>query len=120
MAKFAFMINSAPGDPAPIANNLEYASNLDSGGHEVAVFFDGQGTQWIPELEGDTDSVALEYYEDVRDRGLVGGACGYCASFFEVDDEIEQAGIALDGGVENHGPDISQLANEGYQLINVG
>jgi hypothetical protein len=64
--------------------------------------------------------VALEYYEDVRDRGLVGGACGYCASFFKVDDEIEQAGIALDGGVENHGPDISQLANEGYQLINVG
>ena len=39
---------------------------------------------------------------------------------FEVDDEIELAGIALDGGVENHGPDVSQLADEGYQLINVG
>jgi hypothetical protein len=39
---------------------------------------------------------------------------------FEVDDEIERAGIALDGGVENHGPDVSQLADEGYQLINVG
>ena len=44
MAKFASVINSAPGDPAPMANNLEYASNLDDGGYEVAVFFDGQGT----------------------------------------------------------------------------
>ncbi|PSP75496.1 hypothetical protein BRC86_03005 [Halobacteriales archaeon QS_3_64_16] len=90
MAKFAFMINSAPGDPAPLANNLEYASNLDEGGHEVAVFFDGQGTQWISELEGNTDSVALEYYDDVRDRGLIGGACGFCASFFEVDEEARR------------------------------
>jgi predicted peroxiredoxin len=81
MAKFASVINSAPGDPAPMANNLEYASNLDDGGYEVAVFFDGQGTQWIPELEGDTDSVALEYYTEVRGRGLIGEAYGYCTSF---------------------------------------
>ena len=117
--KYAFLINTAPDDPAPTANNLEYARDLDEGGHDVVVFFDGQATQWVPELEADHENLVYEYYAAVRERGLVGGACGYCASFFEVDDDIEAAGIALDGGTEEHGPDVAELADEGYQLINV-
>lgn len=120
MAKFAFLVNSPLDQSGPIANNLEYASQLDEAGHEVVVFFDGQATQWIDELEGDTESVVADYYADVKERGLISGACGYCASFFEVDDTVESAGIALDGGADEHGPDVAGLVEDGYQLINVG
>ncbi|MFB6118268.1 DsrE family protein [Halosegnis sp.] len=127
MGKYAFLINSPPDNPGPIANNLEYARNLDEAGHEVTVFFDGQGTQWIPEAEENPDSVVGDYYHEAKRRGLIDGACGHCAAFFEIDDDIEAAGVALDGGVEgaegpgdHHGPDVAALAEAGYELINVG
>lgn len=128
MSKFAFLVNSPPGNPGPVANNLEYARNLDEAGHDVVVYFDGQATQWIPEAEDDPDGVVHEYYQEARERGLIAGACGYCASFFEIDDTIEEAGIALDGGAvegasgpgDHHGPDVAALVEQDYQLINVG
>lgn len=128
MGKYAFLINSPPGDPGPVANNLEYARDLDEAGHDVVVFFDGQGTQWIPEAEENPDGVVNDYYAEAKKRGLIDGACGYCANFFEIDDEIEAAGIALDGGPESgaegpgdhHGPDVAALVEQGYELINVG
>ena len=71
--KYAFLIDSSLEEPAPLTNTLEYARKLDDAGHDVVVFFDGEATQWIPELEGDEDRLADEVYADVRDRGLVGG-----------------------------------------------
>jgi len=128
MAKFGFLINSPPGSPGPVANNLEYARDLDDAGHDVVVYFDGQGTQRIPAAEDDPDGVVNEYYMEAKERDLIGGACGYCAAFFEIDDTIDEAGIALDGGEtaeasgpgDHHGPDVSALVEDGHQLINVG
>lgn len=122
MDKFAFLINAKTDEPGPTANNLGYANRLDEAGHEVVVFFDGQGTHWIPKLEEETDHVVHGFYQEARDRGLVTGACGFCSAYFEIDDEIEAAGIALDGGLEEgeHGPDVPQLVEDGYDLINVG
>jgi len=62
----------------------------------------------------------FDYYQEALERGLIDGACGFCANFFEVDDEVEAAGIALDGGADEHGPDIAGLVEDGYQIINVG
>jgi len=45
------------------------------------IFFDGEATRWIPELEADADLLPHDLYADVRERGLVGGACGFCALF---------------------------------------
>lgn len=128
MSKFAFLINSPPDNPGPVANNLEYARNLDDAGHDVVVYFDGQGTQWIPEGEENSDGVVYDYYQEAKERDLIAGACGYCAAFFEIDDTVEAAGIALDGGSfetedgpgDHHGPDVAALVEEGYDLINVG
>lgn len=128
MSKYAFLMNAKPDEPGPTANNLQYACALDKAGHDVAVYFDGQATQWIAELEGEGDSVVSSYYAEAKDRGLIDGACGYCSAFFEVDDTIEAAGIDLKGeAVEDqhgpgdyHGPDVARLVDEGYDLINVG
>lgn len=128
MGKYAFLVNAKPDEPGPTANNLQYACALDEAGHDVSVYFDGQATQWIPELEDDTENVVHEYYHDAKDRGLIQGACGYCSGFFEVDDRIQDAGIDLEGEfVEDdsgpgahHGPDVANLVDDGYELINVG
>jgi hypothetical protein len=49
-----------------------------------------------------------------------GGACGFCASFFEVDRAIEKVEITIDGDAAEHGPDVGQLAEQGYQLLTIG
>jgi hypothetical protein len=118
--KYAFLINSSLKEPAPLANTLEYARKLDDVGHDVVVYFDGEATQWIPELEADADLLPHEGYVDLRERGLVGGACGFCASFFEVDRAIEKVDVTIDGSSTEHGPDVAQLAEQGYQLLTVG
>jgi hypothetical protein len=120
MSKYAFLINSSLDDPAPLTNTLEYARKLDDADHEVIVFFDGEATQWIPELESNEDLLPGEIYAEVRERGLIGGACGFCASFFEADRAIEKVEITLDGSAAEHGPDVGQLADQGYQLLTVG
>ena len=120
MSRYAFLINSSLDDPAPLANALEYARKLDEAGHEVVVFFDGEATQWIPEPESNEDRLPSDAYAAVRERGLVGGACGFCASFFEVDRAIEKVEITLDGDATEHGPDVGQLAAQDYQLLTVG
>jgi hypothetical protein len=120
MSKYAFLINSSLDEPAPLANTLEYARKLDDAGHDVVVFFDGAATQWIPELETNEDLLPHDAYADVRARGLIGGACGFCASFFEVDRAIEKVEITIDGDAAEHGPDVGQLAEQGYQLLTIG
>ena len=120
MSRYAFLIDSSLEEPAPLTNTLEYARKLDEAGHDVVVFFDGEATQWIPELEADADLLPHDVYADVRERGLVGGACGFCASFFEVDRAIEKVEITLDGSSAEHGPDVAQLAEQVYQLLTVG
>lgn len=64
-------MNSKPDEPGPTANNLQYACASDEAGHDVAVYFDGQATQGIPELEEETENVVYEYYKDAKDRGLI-------------------------------------------------
>lgn len=72
------------------------------------------------ELEENPDRLPDGLYAEVRDWGLIGGACGYCASVFDVERAIEKVGIALDGNSAEHGPDIGQLADQGYQINTVG
>jgi hypothetical protein len=65
---------------------------------------------------------------EAKERGLIAGACGYCAAFFEIDDTIDQVGIALNCEATDdattsgdyHGPDVASLVADGYGLINVG
>lgn len=120
MAKYAVLVNADTEQVGPAANGLEYALDLAENGHQVEVFFDGAATQWIPELEGNEKHPVYDYYEQAREQGLVGGACGYCATSFGVYDEVEEAGVEPLGGQENHGPHVGDLVDEGYELLTVG
>lgn len=120
MAKYAVLVNSGTDDVGPTANALEYALNLDEGGHEAAIYFDGEATQWIGELAENPDHPVNDYLTQADERGLVGGVCGYCASAFGAYQDVLEQGVEAIGGEDEHGPDVSELVDDGYQLLTVG
>lgn len=120
MSKYALLLNASTDDVGPAANGLEYALDLDDAGHEVEVFFDGEATQWPGTLEETPDHPVNNYYEEVDDRGLVGGACGFCANAFDAVEGCEAAGVDLLGGSDEHAPDVGELTEDDYELLTVG
>lgn len=118
--KYAVLINSDTEEVGQTANGLEYALDLYEGGNDVSVFFDGSATQWISELNENPDHPVNDYYEEALEEGLVGGVCGYCADAFGAYEDAEEAGVDRLGGRGEHGPDISGLAAEGYELLTIG
>ena len=117
--KFAVLVNGDTDHVGPTANGLEYALDLDESDYQVEVYFDGAATQWPATLNEKPDHPVNEYYEEAREKGLIGGACGYCANSYGSYDELDDLGVDLLGGRENHGPDAGDLVDDGYELITV-
>lgn len=120
MSKYALLLNASPDDVGPAANGLEYALDLDDAGHEVDVFFDGVATQWPGTLTEKPDHPVNNYFREADERGLLAGACGFCAHAFDGVDGCEAAGVELLGGPEEHAPDIGELVANDYELLTVG
>jgi len=80
--KFAVLINADPDHTGPTANEIEYALDLDGSGYQVDVYFDGAATQWPSTLEENPDNPVNKYYQEVREKGLIDGACGFCANAY--------------------------------------
>ena len=96
-----------------IVNGLEAAKEFaENEGDELELFFDGAGTQWIPELE-DEESEYHELYRAVRENT---SACGYCADAFGVEDAVNDAGIPFADEYEGH-PSIRSLVDDDYEII---
>lgn len=120
MAQYALLLNAGPFAAGPPVNALQYALRLDDHDHEVMVFLDGPATKWPGALRSMADHPLREYYDRARDRSLIMGACGFCAHRYGVADTCRDAGLQLYGGPDTHGPDVGQLATEGYRLLTVG
>jgi len=100
-------------DLGRLVNGLETAAEFaDNPNDEVALLFDGAGTQWIPELEDEShDYHAL--YRSIRNEVVV---CDYCANAFGVDDIVDEADIIT--ADENGGhPSIRSLVDDGSEII---
>ncbi|WP_143423307.1 DsrE family protein [Halegenticoccus soli] len=117
--QFAVLVNADTDSVGPAANGLEYAIDLDDSGYHVEVYFDGSATQWPPLLEEKPEHPVNKYYEEIQERNLLQGVCGYCADAFGVADENEELGVELLGGREDHGPHVGELVDEGFELITV-
>lgn len=52
-------------------------------------------------------------------RGLIGGACSYCANAFGGTEGVESAGVELLGEGE-HAPDVGELVTNGTELLTIG
>lgn len=119
MGKYAVLVNADTDQVGQAANGLAYALALDDDGHEVVVFFDGAATQWPGTLLRKPDHPVTEDFAEARERGLVAGACEFCATAFGCADECTDAGVELLGDETAHAPDVGTLASDGYEFITV-
>lgn len=118
--KYALVLNAGPDETAKAGNAFNYALELDDGGYDVQVFLDGQAAKWPAEFAGDEDRPFGHDWARMRERGLLAGACGFCASAFGAAEACEDAGIDLLSDSDKHAPAIAQLAREEYEILTVG
>lgn len=83
------------------------------------MFLDGVATQWAGHLESKPNHPVGEHFEEVEERGLLAGACGYCANAFDATEGIEARGIEILGSADEHAPDVGELA-ETHNLLTIG
>jgi hypothetical protein len=116
MERHAFLLLSHPDRPGTFANTFTYARQLDEAGHDAAVYFDGAATFWFEDLD-DHPEPAREAYEQLKERDLVGGVCGHCATFKGVREAVEAEGFELSG--TDHSPDVAALVEDGFEIHTV-
>jgi hypothetical protein len=115
MAKFAAILLAQPTDMGRAVHGLLYAKDLKEAGHEVQLLFDGAGTTWVKEFEH-PEHKYHQLYKEVKAKGLIGGACEYCARAFKVDDAVSKAGIPFRNEYGGH-PSVARLIQQGYTVI---
>ncbi|WP_226480269.1 DsrE family protein [Natrinema amylolyticum] len=100
-------------DTGRLVNGLEAAREFaETAGDDLALIFDGAGTQWIEELE-DEDHEYHDLYRSVRDEVAV---CDYCAGAFGADEAVDDAGLVRVDENEGH-PSVRSLVDDGYDVL---
>jgi hypothetical protein len=97
---------------ARVVAALEMAREFRQAGDEVAIVFEGAGTEWAASLPAAEHNVHA-LYATVAD--CVRGACEFCAGAFGVKDRVESHGVPLLGDHDGH-PSMRALVAEGYQI----
>ncbi len=105
--------NETRADLGRVVNALQIARELKESGDEVVVVFDGAGTQWIP-LLSDEEHKYHGLFE--KTKGVIAGACSYCAGVYGVKAAIEATDVELLDEFAGH-PSIRRLIAAGYQVI---
>lgn len=119
-SKYAVMINAGPDQSATASNGFEYAVDLSDRGYDVQVYLDGEGTKWPAAFAEDPDRPFKHRWDQLQERGLLAGACGYCASAFGATEACRLEDVDLLSGGEEHAPAVGELADEGYELLTIG
>lgn len=96
---------------------LLYSKELKEHGHEVALVFDGAGTEWVSEwTKPESQDKLKPMYEALRKEGVTQVICDFCASAFQVKEGLKTQGQELTAEYQGH-PSIAKWADEGYQLV---
>lgn len=118
--KYAILLNAGPDAVATGGNAFNYAIELDQAGYEVQLFLDGTATKWPREFVNDPDRPYNYEWSEIRRRGLLVGACGYCANAFDAADACQRSDVRLLSDSGEHAPSVAQLADEGYEIVAIG
>jgi hypothetical protein len=117
--KYAILMNAGPDDFAAAGNGFQYAIELDDAGYEVDVFLDGVATKWPAEFAEDPGRPFSRNWKLIEQRGLLAGACGYCANAFDSKEACEASGVMLLSDSDEHAPAVARLADEGYEILTI-
>jgi len=118
--RYAVLLNAGPERGITANNGLGYAIELDDAGHEVEIFLDGKATQWPNEFIENPDRPFNYRWNTIQSRGLLAGACGYCADALDQTESVERANVDLLSDSGSHAPSVAELADEGYELVTIG
>lgn len=117
--KYAILLNAGPEDGSTANNAFGYAIELDDAGHDVELFLDGTATKWATEFAEDPDRPFSHRWRTIQSRGLLAGACGYCADAFDATDSCKRANVDLLSDSGQHAPSVGELADRGYELLTI-
>lgn len=115
MGKFAILAQPQQTDMGRAVHSPVYARQLHDAGHDVALYYDGEGTTWIGRFE-QTSFKYHALYRAVQGLGLIAGACSYCSRAFGVEDLVKASPIPLVDHDQGH-PSIAKLIAEGRTII---
>ena len=119
MSKIAIILHAEPGTHDSMGravHSLLYTKELREAGHQVQLIFDGGGTGWVNELNKE-DHLLHPLFKEVRDAGLITGACDFCMGAFEVDKQkVKEAKVEAISEYQGH-PGVAKLIGDGYQVI---
>jgi hypothetical protein len=116
MAKIAIVLladTESHGDLGRAVNALITAKEAGESGDELRLILDGAGTKWVGEF-ANPDHRSHRLYQDVK--GLITGACGYCASAFGAKEAVEAEGVPLLDEYQQH-PSLRRLVVDGFEVL---
>ena len=96
-----------------MANALTTVTEFCETGDDVALVFDGAGTQRLGE-PSNPEHKHHGPFESVHHR--TASVCAYCANAFDVAGQVGTAELPLTSELRGH-PSIRQFVNDGYQVI---
>ncbi len=91
---------------------LLYATELKEASYEVALVFDGAGTEWAKVLL-DQENKLHPAYEKLEKMGVTQIICDFCSRAFHVREDLEKGKVPLVAEFEGH-PSIVKWIKEGY------
>ncbi len=103
------------GDPMCFIHVLLNALDLHAHGHESSIVMEGASVALAPELVKPGHPLAALFVQ-VREKGLLAGACKACSVKLGVAAGVEAAGIALIGDMSGH-PSMRSYLDAGWQVI---
>lgn len=118
--KYAVLLNAGPERGPTASNAFGYAIELDDAGHDVQLYLDGKATKWTTAFAEDPDRPFAHKWRTIQARGLLAGACGYCADAFGATESAERANVDLLSDSGQHAPSVGELAADGYELLTIG
>ena len=91
---------------------LLYATELKEAGYDVALVFDGAGTEWAKALL-DPENKLHPAYEKLEKMGVTQIICDFCSRAFHVQEDLKKGKAPLVAEFEGH-PSLVKWLKQGY------
>lgn len=103
------------GDPMCFIHVLLNALDLQGRGHEATIVMEGASVTLAPVLVK-PDHPLARLFAQVREQGLLAGACKACSVKLNVAAEVEAAGVPLIGDMSGH-PSMGSYMEAGWRIV---
>lgn len=114
--KHAFVVYAGEHEPGRLFHALTHARQIHARGGEAQLYFAAEGSGW-PHLLGNADHDMHALFAELREQGVIQGACENCAVAFGNKDGAEAEVKLIRGPECSYGQiDIIGLEEAGYRV----